>query len=275
MQNQNSFVSFIWQAATLALLFSLIVLLTLFLTVPAVAQSFAPAPYALSVTHNATERGVISPGCAALITLQGDGQFIGEPMQATRNPLPFEINGITVTIGGLQAQIRLATPNQLAVIAPDVPLPVSRRRLAWFNVVVNTPTDTFTGWAAYAPTAPGLYEQTTGKTRHVQGMWRIDRGAVMALDGSPILAGSRVVLLGSGMRDARTLRVWIDDGFDLWIVDATLAVNQPEAIGGVGWAGFAWIEGVAFDLPPDAKGNLALVVQADLMWSQEFWLTTF
>lgn len=238
-----------------------------------IAANANPEPYTLSVSHNATERGVISPGCAAVVRISG-GTFAAESQQFVRQPLPLELAGVSVTIGGLQAQIRFVSPDTLAIIAPDVPLPVSKRRAVWFPVVVTTLNDRFTGWAAFAPIAPGIYEQTTSKTRHAQGVWRFERGAVMAINGSPILAGSRVVLLGSGMRDAKQLRVWIDDGFDLWIVDAMLAVNKPEAVGGAGWAGFAWIEGVAFDLPPDAKGNLTLVVQADTMWSQEFFLFT-
>lgn len=237
-----------------------------------VAANAKPAPYTLSVYHNATERGVISPGCAAVVRITG-GTFAAESQQFVRQPLPLELAGVSVTIGGLQAQIRFVSPDTLAIIAPNVPLPVSKRRVVWFPVVVTTFTDRFTGWAAFAPTAPGIYEQMSGKTRHVQGHWRFGQGLVYALDGSPILAGSRVALLGSGMRDAKTLRVWIDDGFDLWIVEAQLNAGDA-ATGSIGWAGFPWIEGVAFDLPKEAKGNLTLVVQADLMWSQEIFLAT-
>lgn len=274
MQNQNSLVSLIWQAATLALLFSCLVLAILFWTAPAIAQSLAPAPYKLSIYHNASERGVISPGCATIIELSG-GQFTGEAMHTLQNPPPFDLAGVTVTIDGNQAPIRMVSPTRLAIIAPDVKFPERMRRLAWFKVVVMTPVDTFTGWAAYAPTAPGLYEQTTGKTRHVQGLYQASAQLILPITGEPIPAGVRVVLFGSGMRDAKQLRVWIDDGFDLWIVPATLAVDAPPQGGVAGWAGFSWIEGVAFDLPKEAKGRVVMVVQADHMWSQEVWLTVF
>ena len=239
-----------------------------------IAANAKPAPYALSVYHNASERGVISPGCAAIVEITG-GEFSVESFQVVRNPLPYDLAGVTVTIGGNQAAIRLVSPTKLAIIAPDVTFPSRMRRLAWFKVVVTTPTGIFTGWAAYAPTAPGLYEQTTGKTRHVQGAYQESSTIIRPVDGGAIPAGVRVVLFGSGMRDVKQLRVWIDDGEDLWIVPAVLAVDAPPQGGLAGWAGFPWIEGVAFDLPPEAKGNLTLVVQADLMWSQEFGLTVF
>jgi len=274
MQNQTSFVSLIWQAATLVLLFSLIVLAVLFLSAPAIAQSLAPAPYKLSVHHNASERGVISPGCAAIVEITGR-EFGVESFQVVQNPLPYDLAGVTVTIDGKQAAIRLVSPTKLAIIAPDVTFPSRMRRLAWFKVVVATPSDTFIGWAAYAPTAPGLYEQTSGKTRHVQGVYQESSTIIRPFDGGAIPAGVRVVLFGSGMRDAKQLRVWIDDGEELWILPAVLAVDVAPHGGLAGWAGFPWIEGVAFDLPKEAKGPVVLVVQADLMWSQEAWLTVF
>ncbi len=236
------------------------------------AQPVAPAPYTISVYHNASERGVVSPGCAAIVEVSG-GQFSIEAMQTLQNPLPFEVAGITVTIDGKQAPIRLVSPNKLAIIAPDVTFPPRMRRLAWFRVTVTTPTDVFTGWAAYAPTAPGLYEQTSGKTRHVQGLYQASPQLITPITDEPIPAGVRVVLLGSGMRDAKQLRVWLDDGFDLWIVPATLAVDVAPQGGLAGWAGFPWIEGVAFDLPKEATGLLTLVVQGDQMWSQEVQLS--
>lgn len=273
MQNQTSLTSFIWQAATLALFFSLVVLVTLLLSAPAIAQSLLPAPYKLSVTHNATGRGVISPGCAALVNLDG-GQFVRESQQVIIQPLPYTLAGVSVTIDGQSAPLRLVTPTQLAIIAPNVTFPPKMKRLAWFKVVVTTPTDTFVGWAAFAPTAPGLYEQTTGKTHHVQGGYQASPTIVRAIDGQPMPAGVRVMVLGTGMQKASQVRVWIDDGVDLWIVPASLSMDSRGAPL-PGWIGLAWIEGVYFDLPADAKGNLLLIVQADQMWSQEFQLLTF
>jgi uncharacterized protein (TIGR03437 family) len=235
----------------------------------AVAASAKPAPYTLSVSHNASGRGVISPGCAAAINLTG-GKFTTESQQGIQNPLPLSLAGVSVTVGGQPAAIWLATENKLAIIAPDVVWPPRVRRVTWFQVVVTTPTDTFTGWAAYAPTAPGIYEQKTNGITHPQGLWRFGEGAVNAISDAPITVGSRVVLFGTGMQRADVLRAWIDDGVDMWILPATLAVvPQQPGVRLAGWAGFAWIDGVAFDLPEDASGLLTLVIQGDQMWSQE------
>lgn len=235
----------------------------------AIASYASPAPYTLSVSHNASERGVISPGCGAVIRISGN-TFTGESQQTTQQPIPLTLAGVSVAIGGEPAPIRFASPDTLAVIAPDVMWPSRVRRVTWFPVVVTTPTDVFTGWAGYAPTAPGIYEQKTNGVTHPQGMWRLGNGAVNAISDAAIEPGSRVVLFGTGIQRADVLRVWLDDGLDMWILPAALSVTpQLPGVRLAGWAGFAWIDGVAFDLPVEARGLLTLVVQADQMWSQE------
>lgn len=259
------------QSAKLALPFASLTVFALLCVVSAFGQDFAASGYTLSVRNNASNVGVISPGCAAVVEITG-AQFAAETIQSTRNPLPFQMAGVSVEINGYAAPIRYVSPTQLAILAPDVPFPLTRKRVVWLPVTVRTVGNVFTGWAACAPCAPGLYEQTDGKFKHAQGMYLAAPRMVLPITDAEIPSGAPVVLFGTGLRNAKTLRVWLDDGEDAWIVPASLALS-PMGDGFLpGWAGFSWIEGVAFDLPADAHGRLVLVVQADASWSQEVWL---
>lgn len=255
------------QTAKLALPFACLTLVLLSLAVSASGQG----RYTLTVRHNASNVGVVSPGCAAVVEITG-GQFLDATYQTARNPLPYEMAGVSVEVDGIQAPIRFVSPTQLAILAPDVRFPPKRKRVMWYALTVRTASDVFSGWIAYAPVAPGIYEQTDGKFTHAQGFYLAGPQTVLPITDTLIPAGAPMLLFGSGMRDAKTLRVWLDDGEDVWIIPASLAVSP--SIGGTlpGWAGFPWIEGVAFDLPADAHGRLVLVVQADTSWSQEVWL---
>lgn len=224
--------------------------------------------YTLAVSHNASGHGVVSGGCAAVVTITGD-EFISEPVGATLPALPFQLGGVTVTVDGYPAVIWYASKDKVRFIAPYTQTPPKKRRLNWYQIVVRTPTNTFSGWVAYAPIAPGVYEQVDNGVKHPQGFWQ-DAGnpfLVSPITDAPIPAGSRLALSGSGFRNAEKVRVWIDDGYDLWIVDGQLAADPVNSF--TGWAGLQWIELVGLQLPAEARGNLVLVVQADNMWSQE------
>lgn len=120
MQNQNSVQSFLLRLAVkLALPFAVFTLLVL-CAVSLFAQSrFVPQRAAsLSVTHVASGHGVVSPGCAAVLN---GGQFTAEGHQAIRWPLPTELAGVTVKVGGIEAAIYAVDVHTVRFIVPDVP----------------------------------------------------------------------------------------------------------------------------------------------------------
>lgn len=254
----------------LRLLFTETLTIIALLTFAAYAQG--QSPYTLTVSHNATGRGVVSGGCAALIAITGD-EFISEPARATLPTLPYQLGGVTVTVDNQPAVMWFVGTDKIRFIAPYLQTPIKKRRLNWYQIVVRTPTNTYSGWTAYAPTAPGIYEQVTNGTRHPQGLYQDAANPffVSAISDAPFPAGARLALAGTGFRNADKVRVWIDDGYDLWIVDGTMTPDPVNSL--VGWNGFPWIEMVGLQLPADARGNLVLVVQAGEMWSQEVFLS--
>lgn len=293
MQNQNSVQSFpIRLAVKLALPFAVVTLLVL-CAVSLFAQSrFVPQRAAsLSVTHVASGHGVVSPGCAAVLN---GGQFAAEGHQAIRWPLPIELAGVTVKVGGIEAAIYAVDVHTVRFIVPDVPRKsgltwdaiwqqqrFSPRELMalgrtfeglsttqaplirWHRVEVTSPFGNYSGWAALAPTSPGFYEQADAASGQAvpQGVYVTNRQAPALITSAPIPnADTALILTGSGFLRAKALFAFISDEADgYWVV--------PIAAAKMGL--FDWIENVTIPIPSDAHGRLTITAQADAMWSQQ------
>ena len=259
------------------------------------APSRQSAPAILSVSHAASGVGIVSPGCAVVIT---GGQFAVESNQAQHWPLPMTLSGVTVEIGGIEAALYYAGPTEIRAIVPDVPrkigLPArdlfdesgigSARRpsvpelflaagaleglsaiqkplVRWYAVEVSSPFGHFSGWAAIAPTSPGFYQQTdwfSGQTV-AQGIYLAEGAPPRLITAEPIAnLNTYLIVNGSGFLRAKSVWVFISDEADgYWAVPATAG---PMGL-------FTWIEQVSFAIPPDAHGQLTIVAQADAMTS--------
>lgn len=251
----------------------------------------------VSVINAASSTGVVSPGCGAILT---GGQFAAESFQPLQTPLPTNLGGVTVEIGGIEAAIYYAGPTEVRIIVPDVPrkigLPIYRvlegdsdavsirdafiaaaavdglsatqkPLIRWYPVRVTAPGGVFTGWAAVAPTSPGFYWQSGGGLDDLvpQGEYVSGGQLPRVITSEPVPNDSTVLLLkGTGFRRANFVQVFISDEADgYWVVSA--------AFGKFGL--FDWIDQVNFQLPADAHGKLTLTAQADAMTSNSVFLS--
>lgn len=256
--------------------------------------SIATRADGVSVVNAASSVGVLSPGCAAILS---GGQFASEAFQPLHWPLPTSLGGVTVEIGGIEAAIYYADTKEVRLIVPDVPrkigLPIhqvlegegnavsirdafiaaaavdglsaaQRPLIRWHPVRVTAPGGIFTGWVAIAPTSPGVYQQVGLDAVNPQGEYVAGGQLPKVITAEPIPNDSTVLLLkGTGFRRASFVQMFISDEVDgYWVVSA--------ATGKFGL--FDWIDQVNFRLPADAHGRLTLTAQADAMTSNQVML---
>ncbi len=251
----------------------------------------------LSVVNAASSAGVLSPGCAAIIS---GGQFAAEAFEPLQWPLPTSLGGVTVEIGGIQAALYHAGPKEIRAIVPDLPrkigLPMTRvlegpengvsirdgfiaaaaveglsavqkPLIRWYQVRVTSPGGIFTGWAAIAPTSPGFYQQKdffNPDVTVVQGVYLAEDQAPRLITSAPIPnERTWLILNGAGFRRATAALAFISDEADgYWVVPANI---NP-------FGRFDWIDQVNFPLPANAHGRLTITAQADAMTSNQVFL---
>lgn len=297
MQNSNSLPSLpLRLTLKLALPFAVVTLLTLIgLAVYAQSRYLSPvresvtSPF-LTVSHAASGGGVVSPGCAAVIT---GGVFASEAQQVLHWPLPLSMAGVTVKIGGIEAAIYAVDVNKIRIIVPDVPRKtgmawdsiwqqrftsrellafgrafeglsaVQSRLIQWYRVEAVSPFGNYSGWAALAPTSPGFYEQTDTVSGQIvpQGVYVAEGQAPRLITAEPIPnAKTALILTGTGFLRATALFAYISDEADgYWVVPITASR--------IGL--FDWIENITIPIPTAAHGRLTITAQADAMWSQQ------
>ncbi len=218
-------------------------------------------PSPLVVVNTANGRGIIAPDCAA--TVKGEG-FIEETTFPPQSTYPTELAGVSVKISGQLARIRGIFPNQILIIVPDLgwsELPATDgevsgsafvpRLSSWRDVEVTTPRGVFKTLVATANVSPGIYEQNG----QAQGLARFEDGPIGIISINPVIAGSRLSLLGTGLIHARKIQVYFD---------GSAAVADAEASK---YPSFPWVEAVWFDLPKDLHGDVKFILQVDGQWS--------
>lgn len=249
----------------------------------------------VSVINAASSTGIVSAGCAAVLS---GGTFAVEGFQSLQHPLPTSLGGVTVEIGGIEAALYFAGPKEIRLIVPDVPrkigLPIQKvlegdgnavsirdafiaaaavdglsatqkPLIRWYPVRVTAPGGIFTGWAAVAPTSPGFYQQSGGLDAMVpQGEYVAGGQLPRVIAAEPVPNDGTILLLkGTGFRRASFVQVFISDEADgYWVVSAAFGKFGP----------FDWIDQINFQLPADAHGKLTIAAQADAMTSNSISL---
>lgn len=141
---------------------------------------------------------VLAPGMLVICTgrefpLRSQSAHIGDP--------PYELGGVRVTVGGVPARVRHVSSNQFVVALPDA-LPVGDE-MRWFRIVFRINLRDYPSQAPFVIASPGLSEQRGNP----QGFVQTAENRVFVIGNEPIPPGSRIVLVGTGMRYASLIAV--------------------------------------------------------------------
>lgn len=258
---------------------------------------------ALSVAHAASGSGVVSPGCAAKIT---GGQFAAEGFQAISRPLPTTLGGVTVTVGGIEAQIYHVNTDTVSIIVPDVQ---RKNGIAWRDVWAEwTPTvggwsfSAFSirelmglGWAMEGLSVPqrsllrwyplrvtspfGNYSGWVAVAPTSPGFYQQTDGETLTPQGVYVTDGNAPRLItAEPIENNKTVLLLNGSGF-LRAKSVQVFISSEgdgywvvqAAFGKFGM--FDWMEQVNFQLPPEARGRLTIAAQADAMTSNQVFVS--
>lgn len=256
----------------------------------------------LSASHAASGSGVVSPGCAAKII---GGKFAAEGFQALGWPLPTTLGGVTVTVGGIEAQIYHANEDTVSIIVPDIP---RKTGAVWRDMWENW-TPTVGGWSVSAFSVRelmGMGWAMEGLSVAQRSLIRWYRLRVASPNGdySGWIALAPTSPGFYQQADGETLTpqgVYVTDGHAPRLVTAEPIENNntvlmlngtgflraksvqvfisdegdgywvvPAAFGKFGL--FDWMDQVNFRLPADAHGRLTIAAQADAMTSNQVFV---
>lgn len=202
----------------------------------------------LSVRNLASGVGVTAPGSLAMIA---GAQFVDKGVNAKNmGELPFDLDGIRVLVGGVPAGIRGAGPESLVIQIPTrtikwgIVSPFWMR--GWFRVEVETPKGRWSGWVNEQPVSPGIFTNPDGAA---QGIARYGNEA-------------SIVALGQGIENRNTRVQLVCTGL-LAIRQAIVFVGEEAVLGSIDRYGmFAGLDGVSFDLPASAHGDVPVLLLA-------------
>lgn len=233
----------------------------LFLFVLLCAASLSAFGQGITVINAASQQGIIAPG--SLAEIQGES-FTEESTYAEfPGDLPTELDGVSVSIGGVLCRLWYVTPQHIQAIVPDFPIRTSYR-FGWKQVEVKCKDGRLLhGWTIVLPVAPGIVFQKGMP----QGLWNVPgekKVGVIAAD-EPIPAGASVALTGTGFKFARSVTVFFMTDTE-WLV-------VPGKVGPWAIPQESWLQTISFDLPEKLHGSAMIIVFADGEWSQEFSLT--
>jgi uncharacterized protein (TIGR03437 family) len=236
---------------------------TIILFVLMCGASFSAYGQGIGVINAASQHGIIAPG--SLAEIQGES-FTEESTYAEfPGDLSTELDGVSVSIGGVLCRLWYVTPQHIQAIVPDFPIRTSYH-FGWKQVEVKCKDGRLLhGWTVVLPVAPGIVFQKGMP----QGLWNVpgeQKVGVIAAD-EPIPAGATVGLTGTGFKFARNVTVFLMTDTEWFAV--------PGKVGPFAISQESWLQTVYFDLPPQIVGRVSVIIAADSVnWTQEFQLTT-
>lgn len=162
------------------------------LSIPVTVSTVAIASQ--GVVSAANFRSIVSPGSIA--TIFGGG-FTGETQSAQGTPLPLELNGVTVAIGGVRAPLLYVSPTQLNVQVPwaaETACNASRR----IEVTVQSANGPAHSSVRCSIEAPAIFRGVTpvrALASHADGTIVGPAG----VDSSPAKPGETITLWATGL----------------------------------------------------------------------------
>ena len=153
-------------------------------------QLLVAQPVVQAVLNAASQGSRLAPG--ALASIYGN-QLAADVRIASSLPLPFQLNGVTVTIGGVAAPLLYVSPNQINILIPfELPALAINQRYSE-PLIVMAPSGTSAEYSiTLTRSAPAIFTQNGAGT-----------GNALAFDASlnPVtaLGSSPIVLYATGL----------------------------------------------------------------------------
>lgn len=178
-------------------------------TGPARAQTL---PVVQGVLNGVSYSGNLAPGTWAAIF---GSNLASSATSATSVPLPKELDGVSVTIGGIAAPLSFISPGQINAIVPfEVPLSLI------VPVVVTTPAGASTPFNIYylSKESPALFTQNGSGT-----------GAALAFDANfkplTVATNSPIVLYAAGLGSATPPLNVVEDNVSVFVGDVPATIG--------------------------------------------------
>ncbi|HMC62319.1 MAG TPA: hypothetical protein VKJ01_24200 [Candidatus Solibacter sp.] len=156
-----------------------------------------------AVLNGASYSALLSPGCWAVI--YGSG-LAPSTLTATNVPLPTDLGGVTVTVGGVKAPLLYVSAGQINALIPfEVPAP-SQLPVATSVVVTSAGTSSAAYNVPLTRNAPALF------TANAQGT-----GPALVFDAhfrpaGTVAAGDIVILYATGLGPTDPFEIYAGDG---------------------------------------------------------------
>jgi phospholipase C len=222
---------------------------------PPTPQTLVHPAGTLSATNSAYGTYALAPETIA--SIYGSGLAAGT-QQAQSQPLPTMLGGVTVTLkdangGVFPAQLFYVSPNQVNWLVPK------GAASGVATLTLANGSTMFTGTAAIASTAPGLYtanltgqgpaaaQMTNGQT--YSSTFQCNSAGACMLIPIDVTSQPYLILYGTGIRGAAQANVSVKIG----------NIDAPVTYAGV-QGGFAGLDQVNVSLPTTLKGRGQLVV---------------
>lgn len=196
----------------------------------------------------AGDRGFIAPG--SLAKIEG-ARFVEEGHRPVLGiPLPKQIGGVRVWLGKAECGLRSVSPGFIVFLVPDT-------SIGWQLLTVQSPLGWHSTLALVLPVAPGIFTNPDGT---VQGEAYINASRVMFfVDGAIPNDNTQLRLWCSGIRRAVDVTAFI--GFETSMEREPVKMSSHPLFAGIDFA--------LMDLPPEARGDVRIVLFADGFYSNQ------
>lgn len=207
-----------------------------------------PGSGMIFVRTYAGDRGFIAPG--SLAKIEGFG-FVDEGfMPVLGFPLPKQIGGVRVWLGKTECGLRSVSPGFIVFFVPEV-------EIGWQLLTVESPLGWRSTLALVLPVSPGIFTNPDGT---VQGEAIVNQSQVIPfVQGEIPNNNTRLRLWCTGVRHAADVTAFV--GFETSMERGSVKVSSHPLFAGIDFA--------LMDLPPDARGDVRIVLFADGYFSNE------
>lgn len=205
-----------------------------------IAHSQASAQ--IYVRTYAGDRGFIAPD--SLAKIEG-APFVEEAyMPVIGHPLPLEIGGVRVWLGKTECGLRSVAPGFIVFLVPP-------SRYGWQILTVQSPLGWRSTLVAVLPLAPGIFTNADG-TPHGEAF--VNQSQVVPfVQGATPNNNTQLRFWCSGIRHAADVTAFV--GFETRMEREPVKVSSHPLFAGIDFA--------VLDLPPDARGDVTVILFAD------------